>query len=419
MMKKPPLYQRIALHMEDRIRSGMYKPGQKIPTIRRIALEFGCNKITAQKAFDQLQRNGIIENKVGSGSYVQFPHNMQPPVGRFDFRTDYLDPSLFSYDQLRIIINDLFTSEGAAALSPAPVEGEPSLMDTLGHFYQLPVGGMLIISGAQQGLDLVAKVFKAKISDAILFEDPTYPGAISLFKARHFVPLQADGPDMDALVRQLDDSIQLFYTMPAVHNPTGMTYSLDKMKAVAALARQNGFYIIEDDYLGELHRTGLRFVDICPERTIHIKSFAQTTLAGIRLGFMVVPDEIYTRFIHAKFTSDISSFGLLQRAWLEFIRCGAYAAHLEAVTRTVEHRRTEMYRLIGRHPHLSAASDQVGYSLWIRSRREMSQEQMPWEKGASFSFTPYYRNFFKISFMHMPDETFIQGLDYLSKLLDV
>ena len=419
MNQKIPKYKQIAQEIENRIQIGHYKPGDKIPTIRHLAQTNGCNKITVQKAFELLHRQGIIENRVGSGSFVRFPNQYHAPTGRFDFRTDYLDESLFPHQRVQSIIQELFNVLQAGALSPAPVAGDPMLLEVLKKQYQLDSGGMLIISGAQQGLDLVAKVFSTRISDAILFEDPTYPGAIRLFQARHFVSLETDGPDIESMDRVLGGAIKLFYAMPRVHNPTGMAYSLEKMKAVAKRAVQYDFFIIEDDYLGELKPEAVRFVDLCPERTIFIKSFAQTTLAGIRLGLMVVPQSLYDQFLQAKFSSDISSFGLLQRVWYEFLINGEYIEHLNMVRRIASDRRADVQHILEGFPHLFIEPGQAGYSLWVRSRQKVPQHHIPWEKGMSFSFSTQYQQYFKISFMNMPDALFRSGLTYLRETLNI
>ena len=327
-----------------------------------------------------------------------------------------MDETLFPYQRLQTIIRELFDTHRAAALSPAPAEGDIHLREELGRFYQLPVQTMLIISGAQQGLDLVAKVFGTRISDSILFEDPTYPGAISLFKPRHFVAMNKDGPEIKVLESKLSEPLKLFYTMPSVHNPTGMAYSQEKRRAVATLAGRHAFYIIEDDGLGDLRPDGPRFVDICPERTIYIKSLAQTTLAGIRLGFMVVPQEMFDAFIHAKYSSDISSFGLLQRAFCQFIVQGDFAAHIAFIRHEAARRRKRLRRLIERFPFLSTDEHQDGFSLWVHSRRDLNTYPTLWSRGEEFSFSQRYRSYFKIAFMHMAAETFEEGLTCLSGL---
>ncbi len=416
---KAPGYQSIAQTIRDRILSGQYVPGERIPSIRQFADDFGCNKLTVHRAFDILKQEDLIENRVGSGSYVRFPEKVSTNKGIYDFHTDYLDESHFPYQQIQTILNQLFTDEGAHTLAPAPAEGDAGLVRVLSRFYHVQARQMVIISGAQQGLDLVAKVFAANISDAMLFEDPTYPGALSLFKARHFVPLEEDGPHIDALEETLTrNAIRLFYTMPAVHNPTGRAYGQAKKNAIAELALRHGFFIIEDDFLSEFrHQSIPRFVDICPEQTIHIKSLSQTTVSGIRLGFLVVPPALYDKFVYAKFSSDIASSGLMQRCMAEFFKQGLYGAHLHKVEKTLAYRKKRLSDIIDSINHLSYSQDQAGFSLWVKSSKPLPPSPVPWTRGEDFSFSPQARDYFRLSFMHMSDAVFEDGVNYLEPLL--
>lgn len=411
-------YQTIAQIIGERIAEGCYTPGEKIPSIRQFAVEFDCNKLTVQRAFEQLKKEGVIQNRVGSGSYVRFPETIKTPSGIFDFRTDYLDESLFPYQQIQEIFNGLFVDEKAGALAPTPAQGDPDLIRVLSQYYHVPSERMVMISGAQQGLDLVAKVFAADISETMLFEDPTYPGAISLFKARHFVAMDEDGPDLDQLGRKLAGEIKLFYTMPMVHNPTGIGYSEFRKAAVAQYAQQHDFFIIEDDFLSEFRsRGGQRFVDICPDRTIHIKSLSQTTVAGIRLGFMVVPEALFEKFLYAKFTSDIGSFGLIQRGMREFIKKGLYQQHLDRIARKIVQRKQRLLPIIEAAKHLAVDNQQAGFSLWVKSTRPLPTDGVPWSCGDEFSFSPQARHCFRLSFMNLDDPTFERGMDYLKTIL--
>lgn len=412
------LYKQIAEELARRIREGRYKPGERIPSIRRIAGEFECNKLTVQKAFEVLKRNRVIENVVGSGSFVRFPEKLASSGEIFDFRTSYISESFFPYEASKRIFSDLFDQERSLAFSAPPVEGDAALMDTLGAFYRLPTRRMFIVSGAQQGLDLTAKVFSTNISDAILFEDPTYPGAVSLFKARHFVPLEADGPDMEAFDRKLSPAIKLFYTMPTVHNPTGISYSLKKKEALARRAELSSFYLIEDDYLSEFTQHPVpRFVDILPEKTIYIKSLSQATVSGIRLGAMIVPEALLERFIYTKFMSDIASTGLLQKFAVRFIREGGYATYIAETRLRIQERKNRLVDVIAAHPALSIPHDQSGYNLWVRSEQPLTLPRVPWTPGEEFSFSPAFKNFFRISFMHMDDAAFDRAVVYLADLL--
>ncbi len=414
------LYKSIAAEIEKRIRSGIYKPGEKIPSIRSIAKEFACNKLTVQKAFNILKRDGFIENIVGSGSFVRFPEKIDRTIkGVFDFYTEYISEKFFPYKAAKKIFSELFDKEKTRAFSPPPVEGDPDLIKTLGEYYRIHTQSMLVISGAQQGLDLTAKVFATRISQAILFEDPTYPGAISLFRAKHFVPLKKDGPDLKRLTAKLSGRIKLFYTMPSVHNPTGISYSTEKKEAIAKLARRYSFYIIEDDYLSEFKENiGPRFVDIIPERTIYIKSLSQTTVSGIRLGFMSVPENLYDKFLYAKFSSDIASTGLLQKFLNVFMGNGDYEKYIESTKKRIAIRKKYLADIVNSYPNLCIPFSQSGYSLWICSRKPVTIPYPPWTPGEHFSFSPKFTKYFRISFMHIDDLRFKQGLLYINDLFN-
>lgn len=412
-------FEKIASEIEKRIQDGLYKPGEKIPSIRRMAVEFDCNKLTVQRAFDRLKRDGVLENVVGSGSYVRFPEKIRSAAPMYDFGTDYVSERFFPYRKARRIADALFDSEKSRLFSTTPAAGDPEFLRVLGDYYHLPTRRMFVISGAQQGLDLTAKVFATRISDAILFEEPTYPGAISLFKARHFVPMGPDGPRLNRLDRALTGSIQLFYTMPSVHNPTGVAYSLEKKEAIAERARRHPFYIIEDDYLSEFLDAAVpRFVDIIPDKTIYIKSLSQTTAADIRMGFMIVPEILYDKFLYTKFSSDIASPGLLQKLIRELITCGDYAAHVTRIRKETRQRQRCLLDLIAGYEPLSLTLPQWGYSLWVKSDAPLTLAHAPWVGGGNFSFNPAHRHFFRLSFMNMDAETFDKSLDHLKTLLD-
>ncbi len=418
MISSSPLYRTIAADLLKLIRQGQYTPGQRIPSVRGIAADYGCNKLTAQKAFDVLSEEGYLEKRVGSGSYVKFPEHMETAGEIFDLTISYLCPAFFPHRQAKEMMSALIDAEGGDAFGAVPVEGEPGLMASLGARYHVATRQMLVISGAQQGLDLTAKVFAARISESVLFENPTYPGAINLFKPRHFVPMRADGPDMAAFENMISAGIRIFYAMPAVHNPTGITYSPEKMAAVARLAEKYQFTIIEDDYLSEfLDSPRLRFVDLAPDRTIYIKSLSQTTAAGIRLGFMIVPEALYDRFRQAKFSSDIGSPGLLQKFFRRFLDTGAYDRYIGDMHALTDRRREQLIKLLTGVSGLRLITPQSGYNLWVESDRDLPDKGMPWASGERFSFDPTMRRRFRLSFMHLEDDTFENALAYLKTLL--
>ncbi len=226
-----------------------------------------------------------------------------------------------------------------------------------------------------------------------------------------------DGPDLDALDEKLNGQIRLFYSMPAVHNPTGVSYSREKREAIAKRAGNHPFYVIEDDFLSEfLDRPQSRFVDICPERTIYIKSLTQTTVSGLRLGFMVVPEKKKKKKKKKKYTSDLVSTGLLQKCVREFILRGDYEAYISETGRRIVSRQRQLVSVIERHPSLTVSLPQNGYNLWVRSDHPVESPYLPWSRGEEFSFSPEYRSYLRLSFMNMDDGAFVRALGHLDSV---
>ncbi|MGE0087618.1 MAG: PLP-dependent aminotransferase family protein [Desulfococcaceae bacterium] len=412
-----PLYESIAGEIRRRISAGQYRPGGKIPSVRSMAEEFGCSKVTVQKAYEKLKTEGFLENIIGSGSFVRFPETMGTGTDIFDFKTDYISESFFPHEKAAAIFSELFHREKAGVFSLPPVKGDPELLKVLSEYYHVPTQRMFIISGAQQGLDLTAKVFSTRISESILFEDPTYPGAISLFKARHFVPLEPDGPNLHMLKQKLCSPVRLFYTMPSVHNPAGISCSLEKKHAIVRMSAAYPFYIIEDDYLADfMARPVPRFADICPEKTIYVKSLSQTTVSGIRLGFMTVPEDLYEKFIWAKYTSDLASAGLMQKFARIFIQSGGYRNYIQEIRTRIRERKKRISNLAAAYSCLSISPEQSGYNIWIKSEKDLNLPHVPWRRGEEFSFSPEFRKYFRISFMNMDDSTFENALIYMGDL---
>ncbi len=410
-------YHHIVSMIRERINAGIYKPGEKIPSVREIAVEFDCNKLTVQRAFELLKDEGLLENIIGSGSFVRFPEVRDTSHVLYDFRTASLSDTFLPSDTIQSIMQSL-TNKSHTLFGQSTPEGDEALRVTLGKRYGFPPNRILIISGAQQGLDITAKALDLH-GDEMVFEDPTYPGALSLFKPRHFMPLGNNGPDTEILSRHVNNGIRLIYTMPFIHSPTGTTYSSEVKKTIATMVRAHGLYIIEDDYLSDLQPAAqLRFADIIPERTIFIKSLSKVTAPGLRIGFMVVPDDLYNRFIDAKFLSDIASPPLIQAITRQFLDDPAFDTHIALLRKISSERRVVIEKLLKQYAYLTTAPTQQGYSLWIHSKKDITILNAPWTPGARFSFNPEHRAFFRLSFMNMNDTIFKQGYDYLKSIFD-
>jgi 2-aminoadipate transaminase len=406
----------------DAIDEGRYQPGDQLPSIRELAETRNCNKLTVKKAYDKLKEAGYMENSVGRGSFVSFPRRIGSQEGLFSFQVASIGADLFPLEEVRILTDKLFRDAGTSLFSAAPPGGDPRCLDALAQFYGMPADRTVIISGAQQGLNLAGRLFSGSVSESVLFEDPTYSGAVNLFRPRRFVPLGEDGPDLQLLETHAGEGIDAFYTMPQIHNPTGISYTSAVMEKIAELAGRYNFLIIEDDYLSEFlpyffEKRPLRFLDLLPERTIHIKSISKVTAPGIRLGLLVAPESLKEELLFSKFTSDIGTSSFMQNLVRVMVETSLLEKSIRNNRLICGQRRVEMEKLLDRFPFLSYRKGLPGYNIWVKSGIDPAVAAMPWAGGENFSFDPLHRFYFRLSFMALSDSGFASGLEYLSGVL--
>ena len=315
-----PKYIQIADNIKNLIDKKIIKDGDKLPAIRSLAKVLKVNNVTIVSAYNKLKAEGYAYQKVGSGSYAkrkevtsnfrrEYSNNFKKNIyGRFNrysrfYRRNYREV-LFPIDDLKHIINEVLERDGANALLSDNRNGYTNLIDTINKVfwnYKLNNEDIIIVSGAQQGIDIASKGI-LNINDNIIVEKPTYVGALSVFKWRKAnlfeVPIEEDGINLNKFEKILQkNEIRCFYTMSYFQNPTGISYSIEKKKRILELAEIYDFYIIEDDYLSELiYENSLEYIPFKwldkNDRVIYIKSFSKIFLPGIRLGYLVAPDNI-------------------------------------------------------------------------------------------------------------------------------
>ncbi len=196
-----------------------------------------------------------------------------------------------------------------------------------------------IISGAQQGIDIVCKGL-INYSDVVFIEEPTYNGAIQVFKSRGAkvvsIPMLDDGIDIGILKLKLEKiKPRLMYIMPNFQNPTGISYSTYKKKKLIELAQEYDFYILEDDFISDFKfeskdNRPLRSYDD-KNRVIYIKSFSKIFMPGLRMGIVEIPNELLEAILRAKHSSDISTPGLIQKSMYYYLETFSLEKYLKSV----------------------------------------------------------------------------------------
>ncbi len=366
-----PRYQQIAEYYEDLLVSGTIAPGEKLPAIRRLAAVLQVNSVTVVKAYDLLAHKQLVIKTRGSGVFaagrkdadfdrshfnsdelfrddeIQLIHGTEIdiPAEAINLATATPSSDLFPVSHFRKALNEVLDRDGAEALGYDESSGYYPLRETvctlLADSYGIAASAehLQIISGAQQGIDIAAKALLSPKDWAVL-EDPTYPGAAAVFASRGAgtlsVFLNREGIDLvqlEAAVKR--HRPKLMYCMSDFQNPTAGSCSASCRTGLLDIARTYGMYIIEDDYVSDLRFSQSRTVPLLkaldrPEdpRVIYIKSFSKLIMPGLRIGFLLSPAPILRKMLQAKHMTDISSSGLLQRAFELYLRSGAWEEHL-------------------------------------------------------------------------------------------
>jgi 2-aminoadipate transaminase len=271
------------------------------------------------------------------------------------------DPALFPTEEFRRALNRVVKREGDRLLEYHPVAGYPPLRRYLAawllrHGIEAREAELLVVNGSQQGLDLVARVLLDP-GDAVLLEQPTYPGAIQTFQAAgaQIVPVPAGAAGLrperlTALVER--HRPKLLYCQPSGQNPTGVSLEPAARRALVELAARHRLPIVEDGFGGPVDadpgRPPLRALDR-HGLVIHLGTFSKLLFPGLRLGWMVVPPGLVAPVQGVKQLADLSTSALLQAAIVQFGERRRLERHARAVRAEYARRRAALVAALGRH----------------------------------------------------------------------
>jgi 2-aminoadipate transaminase len=227
-------------------------------------------------------------------------------------------------------------------LQYSTTEGDPALRAAVAR--RLSVRGLpthadelLITSGSQQALTLIATVL-LEPGDTVLVEEPSYLAALQAFQLAGAtvvpVPCDDDGLDPEAAAAlAARHGARLLYTIPTFQNPTGRTLPLARREALVQLARDGGFWLLEDDPYGELRYRGEALPPLAAldDRVLSLSTLSKIAAPGLRIGWVRAPERLRKPLTIAKQAADLHSSTVDQAAtarWLEAIDLGARVAAL-------------------------------------------------------------------------------------------
>jgi len=285
-------------------------------------------------------------------------------------------PKTFPISAFAQACADVLEHHGAAALQYAASEGYGPLREAVAAMlpWDVDPAQVLITTGSQQGLDLVAKVLLDPGSN-VLVETPTYLGALQAFAPMEPTPVSVASDDEGVVVDDLlakGADARFIYLLPNFQNPTGRTMTEARRAAVSAAAAQVGLPIVEDNPYGELwfdHPPALPLTARNPDGCIYLGSFSKVLAPGLRLGFLVAPKAIYPKLLQAKQAVDLHTPIFTQRMVHAVMQDGFLDRHVPTIRALYKGQRDAMVNALRREMAGLDVEFNVpagGMFLWVR-----------------------------------------------------
>lgn len=404
---------RLYLAIRELILTQRLNAGALLPSTRALAAELAIGRNTVVRAYDQLISEGYLTGSAGSGTYVsilkhtpeagsakQRPRPQTPPqlsqrartllaaaassrVQGGAFMPGVPDVSHFPFATWRRLLMRQIRFEqrhlaqyGYGGYGPLKTVLADHLNAT--RMMACQPGQIIIVNGAHQALDLCAKIL-ADAGETVWMEDPGYWGARNVFACAG-LRVEPIGVDADGIAPTASDWQQpprMIFVSPSSQYPTGVVLSLERRLRLLEYAQQNAAWIIEDDYDSEVRFQNNSIASLfglsTAQRVIYIGTFSKTMYPGLRLAWLVVPQNLVDSFTAAN--AELYREGRLheQAALAEFIDNGHFSRHLRRMRGMYGERR----ELLQKHMHsllgelIEPCTSSAGLNLPVRFRQPL------------------------------------------------
>ena len=305
--------------------------------------------------------------------------------GIISFAGGLPSPKTFPVEAFAQACEKVLRDDGPAALQYAASEGYGPLRDMVAAAlpWRVDPAQVLITTGSQQGLDLVAKIL-IDAGSRVLVETPTYLGALQAFMPMEpevvSVASDDEGIDENDLADKAcatphgdsANSARFLYLLPNFQNPTGRTMSEARRAGVSRRAGELGLPIVEDNPYGDLwfeRPPPLPLSARNPDGCVYLGSFSKVLAPGLRLGFLVAPSTLYPKLLQAKQAADLHSPGFNQRMIAEVMKDGFLDRHVPTIRALYKAQRDAMLAALAREMtglDVQWNTPEGGMFLWLR-----------------------------------------------------
>jgi GntR family transcriptional regulator/MocR family aminotransferase len=405
----------------DAIVDGRLSPGTRLPSARQLALEWHVSRNTVDEAIAQLQSEGFVLRRVGSGSYIT--HDV-PGGGLRPARAKVRPPAILGRKVLANVSAWGRTTSSAYAPDAAPrpqafLAGLPALdlfpldlwrrlvarrlrssgRHMLGYFPSmgyLPLreatathlattrdvicspDQVMIVNSTMQAVDLIARVL-LEPGDKAWVEDPCVPNlrAVLTVSGAQIVPVAVDeeGLQVQQGIRVAPDAA-LLYTTPSCQFPTGVALGVDRRLELLAWADRSGAWVVEDDYQSEFNYEGRPTTSLHSlnrgRRVLYLGTFTNSVFPSLRLAYVIIPMSLVPVFVAVRSQLDDHTHGLMQAVMADFADGGHFSAHLRRMRAIYQSRRDALVaacaRDLSKLAILGSTTNGMSAALYLPSR---------------------------------------------------
>jgi len=355
---------------------------------------------------------------------------------------------LFPVEDIDEIYNHLPLDSKQTAFQYGPTPGYPPLIESLKEYLQkkgmaVEKNKLMITTGSLQAINILSKVF-IDPEDVVVTENPCFIGGISAFKSYqailHGIDLDENGINLELLKSFLRQSKskppKFIYLTPNFHNPAGTLYTEERKKKLVPILQEHDLLLVEDDAYGELY-----FDDEARKRVIPLKTLYENDLSicytstfskilgpGFRLGWMLVPPEIYQKAELCKQSMDACSPNFTQVLANEFLRSGKMELYIQKMRLIYKRRKDTMAGAIRKYfpEEITWMEPKGGFYIWLKLPPKldiMAVLKSSIEKGAVFvigkTFDPEGKDnsHFRLAYSHTPEDKIEKGIQILGDCL--
>ena len=360
------------------------------------------------------------------------------------FGGGYPDPEIFPIEKLRMVFDDVLENEGKQALQYTTSEGLPALREILVKRRRkegivCDLDNIFLIQGAQQGLDITAKMFIDR-GDVVITENPTFVGGLIAFNPYEpkyvAVAMDDDGMKIDELEQVLksNPNAKLIYTIPDFQNPTGISMSAIRRKQLVELAKKFNVMVLEDSPYREIRFEGKAIPSIksfdTEGRVIQIGSFSKILCPGMRLGWVVAERELAEKLCLLKMAADTQNSTLNMYAAKRFVEMYDIDEHIVSIRKVYKKKKDLMLDTIrATFPNnVKFTNPQGGLFTWLTfaedldatalmKERTLPEAKVAYVPGATFFPVVQEKNHCRVNFSCMSEEKIVKGITLLGKIL--